>query len=197
LAGVTFDVTTARTGNIICDGLNAPINRPMYVVSGTKCIAEPNDGFEFSSWGETNGNSTRTINASNPSTSFWTILSKSLGIGLDDPAATLTVHQFGNFTAYFKALPPPVPADYWATLFSVIATALVGSLLIPAIIGWSKSKRQTSRLRSFHNQMTLLYEDNMLDENDISRLNSLHKNISESINLLSTQKESFSKFLMR
>jgi uncharacterized ion transporter superfamily protein YfcC len=40
--------------------------------------------------------------------------------------------------------------QYWASLFSVLATALVGSLLIPASIGWFKSKRQTDRLNSLH-----------------------------------------------
>ena len=52
----------------------------------------------------------------------------------DDPAATLTVNRFGNFTAYFKALPPPVPAEFTASLITVIVAALVGSLLIPAAI---------------------------------------------------------------
>ena len=68
----------------------------------------------------------------------------------DDPAANLTVNRFGNFTAYFKALPPPVPAEFTASLITVIIAALVGSLLIPAAVGWLKSKKQTSRLNSFH-----------------------------------------------
>ena len=98
----------------------------------------------------------------------------------NDPAASLTVNRFGNFTAYFKALPPPVPAEYWASLFTVVVTALVGSLLIPAVVGWIKSKKQTSRLNSFHQQMALVYGDGKLDENDTDQLNILNKNISDS-----------------
>ena len=98
----------------------------------------------------------------------------------DDPAANLTVNRFGNFTAYFKALPPPVPAEFTASLITVVIAALVGSLLIPAAVGWFKSKKQTSRLNSFHQQMALIYADGKLDENDIDQLNKLNKNISDS-----------------
>ena len=75
----------------------------------------------------------------------------------------LTLNRFGNFTAYFRVLPAPLPAEYWASLFTVVATAIVGSLLIPAVTGWTKSKRQTSRLNSFHKQMALAYKDNRPD----------------------------------
>jgi hypothetical protein len=98
----------------------------------------------------------------------------------NDPAASLTVNRFGNFTAYFKALPPPVPAQYWASLFTVVVTALVGSLLIPAVVEWIKSKKQTSRLNSFHRQMALVYGDSKPDENDTNQLNLLNRNISDS-----------------
>lgn len=98
----------------------------------------------------------------------------------NDPAASLTVNRFGNFTAYFKALPPPVPAQYWASLFTVVITALVGSLLIPAVVGWIKTKRQTSRLNSFHKQMARVYDDSKVDANDTNQLNILNRNISDS-----------------
>ena len=98
----------------------------------------------------------------------------------NDPAASLTVNRFGNFTAYFKALPPPVPAQYWASLFTVVITALVGSLLIPAVVGWIKTKRQTSRLNSFHKQMARVYGDSKVDANDTNQLNILNRNISDS-----------------
>lgn len=102
------------------------------------------------------------------------------GVKSDDPSATLTVTGFGKFTAYFRALPPPVPAEYWASLFTIVVTALVGSLLIPAVVGWLRSKRQTSRLNSFHQKMAIMYHDSKLDENDINQLNTLNKNISDS-----------------
>jgi YVTN family beta-propeller protein len=178
VAGVTFNINPFVGGQIICNGLDAPINRYFYVSSGTECIAKPNTGYEFASWVETfDGNSTRTINASTPTDSPLAAL---LDAFSNDPAASLTVNRFGNFTAYFKALPPPVPPQYWASLFTVVVTALVGSLLIPAVIGWIKSKKQTSRLNSFHQQMALVYSDSKLDENNTNQLNILSRNISDS-----------------
>ena len=177
VAGVTFDINPFVGGQIICNGLDAPINRYFFVSSGTECIATPNNGYEFASWVETfDGNSTRTINASTPADSPLA----ALDTFSNDPAASLTVNRFGNFTAYFKALPPPVPAQYWASLFTVVITALVGSLLIPAVVGWVKTKRQTSRLNSFHKQMARVYDDSKVDANDTNQLNILNRNISDS-----------------
>jgi YVTN family beta-propeller protein len=178
VAGVTFDINPFVGGQIICNGLDAPINRYFYVSSETECIAKPNNGYEFASWVETfAGNSTRTINASTPTDPPLAAL---LDAFSNDPAASLTVHRFGNFTAYFKALPPPVPAQYWASLFTVVVTTLVGSILIPAVVEWIKSKKQTSRLNSFHRQMALVYGDSKLYENDTNQLNLLNRNISDS-----------------
>jgi hypothetical protein len=87
---------------------------------------------------------------------------------------------FGNFTAYFKVLPPTVPAEYIASLFTVVVTAIVGSLLIPYAISWFKSRKQTSRLNSFHQQMATIYADGKVDENDTDKLDKLNKNISDS-----------------
>ena len=171
VARVAFDVSPFKTGDIRCHTdsgeLDALLNRFMYVSSGTECLAKPHKGYEFSSWGEVlEDNSTRTITSTSgsPLNAFL----DSLNLKYDDPEAKLVVNRFGNFTAYFRTLPSPLPAGYWASLFTVVATALVGSLLIPAVIGWSKSKRQTSRLKSFHEQMALAYEDRRLDEKDLS-----------------------------
>ncbi len=178
VAGVTFNINPFEGGQIICNGLDAPINRYLYVSSGIECMAKPNNGYEFASWVETfDGNSTRTINASTPADSPLAALSDAFS---NDPAASLTVNRFGNFTAYFKSLPPPVPAAYWASLFTVVVTALVGSLIIPAAVGWIKSKKQTSRLNSFHQQMALVYGDGKLDENHTDQLKTLNKNILDS-----------------
>jgi YVTN family beta-propeller protein len=178
VAGVTFNISPFEGGQIICDGLDTPINLYFYVSSGTECMGKPNNGYEFASWVETfEGNSTRTINASTPADSPLAALSDAF---TNDPAASLTVNRFGNFTAYFKALPPPVPAAYWASLFTVVVTALVGSLLIPAAVGWFKTKKQTSRLNSFHQQMPLVSGDRKLDNKITNQLNILNRNISNS-----------------
>jgi uncharacterized membrane protein len=83
------------------------------------------------------------------------------GRGPNDPSSTFEVNGYGSFTANFKPLPPPVPPSYWASLFTVVATALIGSLLIPAVFGWFKSKRQTSRLNSFHRKVHVHGKDNI------------------------------------
>jgi hypothetical protein len=46
----------------------------------------------------------------------------------------------------------------------------MSTLSIPSIITWRKSKKQTSRLNFYHQEMTSLYDDGKLDENDTDRL---------------------------
>jgi YVTN family beta-propeller protein len=179
VAGVTFDVSPFKAGEITCKtnigDLDAPTNRFMYVSSGIKCIAKPNKGFEFSSWGEAlEGNSSRTIIAS--SGSPWASLLESFNLKPDDPAAILAVNQFGNLTAYFRTLQPAIPTEYWVPLYGIIVSTVVG-WSIPSILTWRKSKKQISRLNSYHKEMTSLHEDDKLDENDIDTLDILNKKI--------------------
>ena len=98
VAGVTFDINPFRSGEIVCDtdfgGLDAPLNRILYLTSGANCVAKPNKGFEFASWAEAlGGNSTRTI-SSNPGTSTWTIFLDLFNIKLDDPVPLLLLLRF-------------------------------------------------------------------------------------------------------
>jgi hypothetical protein len=115
---------------------------------------------------------TRTVNASTPSNSPLDALRDAFS---DDPAATLTVNRFSNFTAYFRAIPPPVPPEYWATLFSISATAVIGAWLIPTSIGWFKSRKQTSRLNFYHQEVVSLYPDR--GGVDTTQLNNLNNNL--------------------
>jgi hypothetical protein len=45
----------------------------------------------------------------------------------NDTAATFDVNRFGTFTT-IKALLPPILSQYVATLFTVVATAFIGTL---------------------------------------------------------------------
>ena len=57
----------------------------------------------------------------------------------------------GSFTANFKALPPPIPPEYVATLFTVVATAFIGSwraLEIPTMPTKSDAGRAKSSTSS-------------------------------------------------
>lgn len=112
-------------------------------------------------------NTNITINASMPSDSPLAALRDAFS---NDPKTILTVNGFGNFTAYFVDLPPPVSPELTASLITAIVAALVGSLLIPAVSSWFKSKKQTSRLNLFHLQMDRANADGKVDENDINKL---------------------------
>jgi YVTN family beta-propeller protein len=181
VARIRFDIKPYNSGGIVCDNsLDSPINQSFYITSGTECVARPNKGFEFINWVENlNNNSTRTIKISTNDNPLDSIMDF-FGYKSGDPAATLNVTQFGSFTANFQKLPPPLPAEFTVSLFTIVVTALVGSLLIPAAVGWIKSKNQTSKLNSFHQKMALVYSDGKLDESDTNQLNTLNKNISDS-----------------
>ena len=124
----------------------------------TKCIAKPSKGFEFSSWREIlAGNSSKKISVT--SGSPWNSFLDAFYLKPDDPSAIITINRFGNFPADFSALPPPLPPQYWASLLTVVITALVGSWLTPSIIGWRKEKRQKNKLESYNKKIKLLHND--------------------------------------
>ena len=78
-----------------------------------------------------------------------------------------------TFTANFKSVPPPLPPEYWSTLFSVIVTALIGTWLIPNVISWAKTKEENRMINVYHKRINSLYDDGKLDENDINSLDNL------------------------
>jgi YVTN family beta-propeller protein len=176
VAGVAFNTNPQDAGYVECGNTKFPTNQYLFLALRTICIAESQNNFQFSSWAENSGSSSRTLNITASPDYLYPFLRK---FGFDT-SATFVVTMPGNFTANFKALAAPVPPEYWASLFTVVVTALVGSLVIPAAVGWLKLKKQTSRLDSFHQQMAHVYDDDKLDENDINQLSTLNKNISDS-----------------
>lgn len=150
-----------------------------YVWSGAECIAKPNKGFEFLSWEENlKNNSTQVLKVS-PSASILDSIADFFYIKLDEAEAKLNITKFGSFTANFKELPPPLPTEYWTTLFTVVVTALVGSWLTPTIIGWRKEKKQGRKLDYYHQEVRNLYSDDKLDKNDIGKIDGLKNNIAD------------------
>jgi len=92
--------------------------------------------------------------------SIWDSILDFFHVNQDKPEATLNITKFGTLTANFKALPPPIPPEYIATLIGVVATAFVGTWLTPALIGWRKTKRQRKYFTAtsdsvFSNQVSL------------------------------------------
>jgi YVTN family beta-propeller protein len=180
VAGITFDIRPFGGGQIICDGLTSPTNRHMYISSGTKCTAKSNSGYEFASWIETlKGNSTRTINAStspdwliDPIRAFRNTFS-------EDQAAILTVDRFGNLTTYFKPLPPPVPTEYWTTLFGFVLSTILGTVLIPTFLSWRKSESQGRRLDYYFNEINSAQDNEKQYRNDMNDIEDLKDNITK------------------
>jgi YVTN family beta-propeller protein len=182
VAKVTLNIEPLNAGHIECDKdqkLKPPIGQQFYIWPGSECIAKPNQGFEFVSWQENlGGNSTQLIKFS-PLPSIWDSVLDFLDMKPDKPEAILDITKFGSFTANFKALPPPIPTEYVATLFTVVATAFIGSWLTPTIIGWRKAKKEGRRVHAHHLVIKSLYNDGKVDENDIPSLDELKDDIME------------------
>jgi hypothetical protein len=176
VAKVMFNIEPFNAGHIECNKDKnlkppiAPTAKQFYIWSGSKCTAKPNQGFEFVSWQENLGrNSTQFIKSSPPS-SIWDPILDFLHMKPDKPEATLNITKFGNFTANFRQLPPPIPPEYVATLFAVVASTLVGSWLTPTILAWRKAKRQGEKVQQYHLTINNLYDDGKVDERDIPNL---------------------------
>jgi hypothetical protein len=89
-----------------------------------------------------------------------------------DTSNILTITHYGNFTANYERIPPPIPPEYWIPLYGVIVSSIVG-WSIPNIIGWIKSRRQGRKANQYYKRINSLYNDDKLDENDITRLDGL------------------------
>jgi YVTN family beta-propeller protein len=183
VAKALFNIEPFNEGYIECDKIKAPIAQPIYVWSGSQCTAKPYPGFEFVSWQENLGrNATQLISLLPPPSirdsvlDFATQLIKLLPTYISDsildffhmnsdkPEATLSVTKFGNFTAYFRALPPPIPPEYVATLIGVVATAFVGTWLTPALIGWRKTRTQLKYFKECINQIRNREDKNKIED---------------------------------
>ena len=64
-----------------------------------------------------------------------------------DNATILYTTEFGNFTANFKEVPPPIPPEYWIPLYGVIISTVIG-WSIPSIIGWANTKINCKKIKS-------------------------------------------------
>jgi YVTN family beta-propeller protein len=181
MAGIKFNISPANAGHVTCNGMETPINQYLYVSSGTNCTANPNQGFGFTSWVENlNHNSTRTINTTSLSNSPWNSLKGIFGFKQNDTSAILDITTFGNFTANFKALPPPIPSDYVLGLFTIVASTIVGWSL-PTIIGSINSKKQSNVVSRYHQRIksNIKYDDDKIDEKDIKDLDERKDDIAD------------------
>lgn len=178
VAGVAFNINPADSGFIKCNNINFPTNQYLFVEKDTKCIAESNKNFQFSSWVENFGKSIRTLNVSTFTDSPLHSVSRALGIENNDTSKIFTVNNYGNFTANFIEVTPPIPNEYLFPLYGIIASTIIG-WSIPSIIGWIKWKREIGKLNFYHNRIKVVYDDEKLDEKDIEHLEKLRDRISD------------------
>lgn len=89
----------------------------------------------------------------------------------------------------FRALPAPIPPEYVATLFTVVATAFIGSWLTPAVIGRRNAKKQGSKLDHYHNEIKKVYSD----ASNFKELDNLRDNITDEYTRGNINKESYDK----
>jgi len=200
VAGVTFSIQPFNAGRIECPNGNSPvlIAQEFYLSSDFKCTAKPNQGFEFLSWQENlGGNSTRSLIFSLPST--WdSVLRDSIldffHMKPDKREATFNITKFGSFTANFKALPPPIPPEYIAALFTVVVTAFVGTWLTPAVIAWRRTKNQREKLNYYYSKQDF-YKNRKLNNDDIKKLDNLRNEITNEYTNGKINKEQYDKLV--
>jgi YVTN family beta-propeller protein len=206
---VSFDIVPSTSGHIKCDNKEYPTKQSFRIAFDALCKAEPNKGFQFSSWTEDLGNnSTKTISASMTTSPFDSLLSTFLTyprIAVDN-ASSLNMTRHGNFSANFERVPPPIPPEYWIPLYGIIVSSIVG-WSIPSIIGWIKARKNRKEslneydniikslsnapdpenLEGIKNQVVRSYLSEKLNE---SQYKILDKKISEYYNKI-TDKKSF------
>jgi YVTN family beta-propeller protein len=200
VAKLAFEINPFNSGHVECDKdkLLAPLSRQLYINSGSQCIAKPNQGFEFVSWQENlNGNSTQLLQvAATPS--IWDSILDFFHMKPDKQEATLNITKFGSFTANFKSLPPPVPAEYWTTLFGFVLSTILGTVLIPIFLTWRKSKNQVKKLEYYYHEINKLNTDSLQDngkisDEDLTNINNSRHHIEQQYTRGKINKEQFDK----
>jgi YVTN family beta-propeller protein len=152
LAGISFDVNPFQAGQVICKNVPVSTNQYLFLDSHGQCMAKSNNGFHFTNWVEKLGhNSSRIINSSAGSDLLGSLFT-TLGIEPRDTPENLSTTRFGNFTANFEKLPPPIPPEYLAPLYGIIVSSIIG-WSIPNIVGWLRSKGQRKHLEECLNQI--------------------------------------------
>jgi YVTN family beta-propeller protein len=173
LSKVSFNINPPNSGHIICGNQEITTNIYNRIEFSTHCNAENNDGFRFNSWTEELGrNARRSINTSSIADTPINSLKNALGFKTNDTSRIFTISKFGNFTANFNEIPPPIPTQYWIALYGIITSSIIG-WSIPSISGWIRSRRQSSNLRQYANTIDSLHKK--LNQSNSEELQSLDK----------------------
>jgi YVTN family beta-propeller protein len=179
ISQVKFNVNPFNSGYIVCDkdNLISPILQNIYLYSGALCTAKPNKGFEFFNWQENLMNNATQLITLSSSPSTWDSILNFFGIKQNKPEATLNITKYGSFTANFKELPPPLPPEYWTTLFGFVLSSIVGAWFVPSFIKWTKSKMEDRKVNHYYQRIINLHDDGNVGDTDIKELANLKNNI--------------------
>ena len=185
--GITFNIFPLNSGRIICgdEKTEYPINQYLYEEPGITCIAKANSGYEFVSWNEKiDSNTTRPMKPciEESHSLFDPVIEpiqKTLQIYNDTAETSFCITQYGTFTASFKALPVPLPTQFWIPLYGLIVSTIIGAS-IPSIILWAKTKGDIKKSNLHHDKIKSLYDEGRRDDNDFETLDKLKNEISDS-----------------
>ena len=180
LSKVSFNVNPPNSGRIICGKQEITTNIYNTFEFNMHCNADNNDGFRFTSWTEELGlNARRSINTSSVPDTPINSLKSAVGFTTNDTSSIFAISKFGNFTANFKEIPPPIPTEYWIALYGIITSSIIG-WSIPIIYGLLHSRKQSKNLRQYANAIDSLHKK--LNQNNGEELQSLDKMYSDITN---------------
>lgn len=185
--GITFNISPLNSGRILCgdEKTEYPIDQYLYEVPGITCVAKANSGYEFVSWSEKiDSNTTRPLrpcvdDSHNLFDPIIAPIQKTLNIYNDTAETSFCINQYGTYTASFKALPAPLPTEYWIPLYGLIVSTIIGAS-IPSIIGWAKTKGDVKKSNLHYHQIRSIYDEGKRDEHDIESLDKLKNEIYDS-----------------
>jgi hypothetical protein len=181
VTSVNFKINPPESGYIRCGNNNQPTNQYIILALDIHCDAIANKGFEFSSWvkQETN-NSTRMISTFITSNEWYSgfinwfkSLAASLGlINANSASSEFKVTDYGNYTANFQVLPPPIPQENLIGLYTLAATIFTG-WLVPNIARHINSSNQKRHALRYFNRISKLHKS----DNDDIQISNLKEEI--------------------
>jgi YVTN family beta-propeller protein len=190
--GFSFEVIPFNSGQIECNSHPVPTSVYLYINSTTSCKAIPNKGYSFLALSKVqDDNSTQLIvNAPSFSTLYDYVWSASifllnfLGIGPSGLGTDLNINQFGTYVASFRESAPPLPPEFWGTIFSFVLSTILAVWLIPPLTRRFKSRKEAKKYNQHCERIISFNESGALDLKEIVYLKTDIKNdyLKDSIN---------------
>jgi YVTN family beta-propeller protein len=165
----TFNTNPPNAGIIYCNNQKITNFKIYSVDTSLQCIAQPNEGYAFSSW---SGDLVPTYysNSINVTSSkaYYPIIwfgnqiyyhfSGFFGFRSatsDLSAVNFTLSKYGSLNANFvQPIQVSIPPEFWTPFY-----ALIPGLFIPSIISWLNGRRQRKHLSQYRNKIDNIYDE--------------------------------------